>query len=151
MQRFLVDLMLMRLGRWLRLLGQDVALPEGESDGELRLLAKEECRTIITRDRELFQACLHAGASCLLIRSSAISDQLREMASAGVPLLLDPQRCTLCNGLLDEIEISEMKKWQCRDCKKLYWVGGHWQKMERMLQEIRCRRAENAGRSDAGR
>ena len=151
MPRFLVDLMLMRLGRWLRLLGQDVALPEGESDCELRLLAKQECRTIITRDRGLFQACTCAGAACLLIRSSAISDQLLEMASAGVPLRLDPQRCTLCNGLLVEEGIAGMKKWQCRDCKKLYWVGGHWQKMERMLQEIRCRRAEDAWRSDAER
>ena len=29
-ERFLVDLMLMRLGRWLRLLGQDVANPEDD-------------------------------------------------------------------------------------------------------------------------
>ena len=44
-----------------------------------------------------------------------------------------------------------MKKWQCRDCKKLYWEGGHWQKMERMLQAIRCRREENAERTDSQR
>lgn len=137
MQRFLVDLMLMRLGRWLRLLGQDAALPVGESDRELQLQAKEECRTIITRDRGLFQACTRAGVPCLLIRTSAISDQLQEMASSGVPLRLDPQRCTLCNGPLEEIEISGRKRWQCRACKKLYWAGGHWQKMERMLQDLR--------------
>ena len=62
MQRFLVDLMLMRLGRWLRLLGQDVAHPKGESDDELLLQAKKESRTIITRDKGLFQACPGAGA-----------------------------------------------------------------------------------------
>ncbi len=105
MQRFLVDLMLMRLGRWLRLLGQDVARPEGESDAELLLQAKKESRTIITRDKGLFQACPGAGVQCMLIRSSAISDQLLEMADAGVPLRLDPQRCTLCNGLLEEKEM----------------------------------------------
>jgi len=143
-QRFLVDLMLMRLGRWLRLLGQDVARPEGESDAELLLQAKKESRTIITRDKGLFQACPGAGVKCMLIRSSAISDQLLEMADAGVALRLDPQRCTLCNGLLEEKEMHGMKKWQCRACKKLYWEGGHWQKMERMLQAIRCRREKNA-------
>ena len=147
MQRFLVDLMLMRLGRWLRLLGQDVARPEGESDAELLLQAKKESRTIITRDKRLFQACPGADASCLLIRSSAISDQLLEMADAGVALRLDPQRCTLCNGPLAEKEMHGMKKWQCRACKKIYWEGGHWQKMERMLQAIRCRREENAERT----
>lgn len=145
MQRFLVDLMLMRLGRWLRLLGQDVARPGGESDDELLLQAKEECRIIITRDKGLFQACPGAGVQCLLIRSSNISDQLLEMAGEGVPLRLDPQRCTLCNGLLDEMEPSGGQRWQCRDCRKLYWKGGHWQKMKSMLEGLRCQREGQAG------
>ena len=135
-QRFLVDLMLMRLGRWLRLLGQDVALPKGKSDAVLLLQAKEECRTIITRDKGLFLAAPGAGASCLLIRSSKISDQLSEMAEAGVALRLDPRRCTLCNGRLEEMKTSGTKRWQCSACKKLYWEGGHWKKMESMLQAI---------------
>ncbi|MFZ3147765.1 MAG: Mut7-C RNAse domain-containing protein [Methanothrix sp.] len=139
MQRFLVDLMLMHLGRWLRLLGQDAANPEGGSDNELLLQAKNESRTIITRDKELFRACPGAGVKCVLIRSSAISDQLMEMADAGVPLRLDPQRCTLCNSLLEEMEMLGVKRWKCQACKKLYWDGGHWQKMEKMLQAIRSR------------
>jgi uncharacterized protein with PIN domain len=142
-QRFLVDLMLMRLGRWLRLLGQDVANPEGGRDDGLRHQAKKECRTIITRDRGLFRSATGAGISCLLIQSSKISDQLQEMAKAGVPLQLDPRRCTLCNGRLQEVEMPGMKRWQCSNCKKIYWVGGHWQKMESMLQGI-CIREENA-------
>jgi len=150
-RRFLVDLMLMRLGRWLRLLGQDVALPAGEKDGELLLKATKESRTIITRDKGLFWACPGAGVSCLLIRSSAISDQLQEVADAGVPLQLNPRRCTLCNGLLEETEMNGIKRWQCRSCKKLYWEGGHWQKMESMLQSIRCKIEENAVRFDSQR
>ena len=136
--------MLMRLGRWLRLLGQDVANPEGSSDDEVLIQAKKESRTIITRDKELFQACPGAGVKCMIIRSSAISDQIMEMADAGVPLRLDPQRCTLCNGPLEEKEMHGMKRWQCQDCKKIYWEGGHWQKMEKTLQAIRCRKGENA-------
>jgi len=143
-QHFLVDLMLMRLGRWLRLLGQDVANPQDASDDRLLLQARNECRTIITRDKELLQAAAGAGISCLLIRSSKISDQLQEMAKAGVPLWLDPRRCTICNGPLQETKTSGMKKWQCSVCKKFYWEGGHWQKMESMLQAIRSQREENA-------
>ena len=145
MQRFLVDLMLMRLGRWLRLLGQDVARPEGESDAELLLQAKNESRTIITRDKGLFLACPGAGVKCMLIRSSAISDQLLEMADAGVPLRLDPQRCTLCNGPLEEIEISRegaasieswpKRLWRCGQCQKLYWEGSHWKRIEMILNK----------------
>jgi uncharacterized protein with PIN domain len=143
-QRFLVDLMLMRLGRWLRLLGQDVALPKEESDAELLLQAKKDSRTIITRDKELSQACPGTGVQCVLIRSTAISDQLLEMAEAGVPMQIDPQRCTQCNGPLERIEHSGGRRWQCMTCSKLYWKGGHWQKMESMLQSIRCRREENS-------
>ncbi len=148
-QRFLVDLMLMRLGRWLRLLGQDVANPECGRDEELLRQAKKECRTIITRDRGLFQAAPGAGASCLLVRSSKITDQLLEMAKAGVPLRLDPRRCTLCNGPLEELEMPVMKRWQCSACKKLYWEGGHWKKMERMLQAIRSQREGKSLRFDS--
>jgi uncharacterized protein len=136
-QRFLVDLMLMRLGRWLRLLGQDAANPQEGSDEELLCQAKEERRTIITRDKRLFLAASGAGISCLLIQSSNISDQLLEMDRAGVPLRLDPRRCTLCNGPLQKVKTPGIKRWQCSICKKLYWEGGHWQKMERMLQTIR--------------
>lgn len=138
-QRFLVDLMLMRLGRWLRLLGQDVACPTGESDEILLCQAKKEGCTIITRDRGLFQTARGAGLPCLLITSSKLPEQLAEIARVGLPLRLDPKRCTLCNGPLDEVADGEMpvrKRWQCRSCRKLYWVGGHWKKMERMLQEI---------------
>jgi uncharacterized protein len=149
MQRFLVDLMLMRLGRWLRLLGQDVACPTGERDEDLQLQAKQERRTIITRDKRLFQTGSSAGVSCLLILSSRISDQLIEMAEAGVPLRLDPQRCTLCNGRLEEVEMPGIKRWQCQTCKKLYWEGGHWRKMESMLQSIRSQKDENALQADS--
>jgi len=150
-QRFLVDLMLMRLGRWLRLLGQDVACPTGERDEELLCQAKEERRTIITRDKRLFLAAPGAGISCLLIRSSNIYDQLLEMAKAGVPLRLDPQRCTVCNGRLQEVKTLGIDRWQCSACKKLYWEGGHWQKMENMLQAIRSQREENALPSNSRR
>jgi uncharacterized protein with PIN domain len=37
------------------------------------------------------------------------------------------------------MEMLGVKRWQCRACKKLYWEGGHWQKMEKMLQTIRSR------------
>lgn len=151
-QRFLADLMLMRLGRWLRLLGQDVACPVGESDEALLHQAKAEGRAIITRDRGLFQAARGTGLPCLLISSTKLPDQLAEMTQAGLTLRLDPKRCTMCNGPLDEVdeadegEMPGRKRWQCRSCKKLYWVGGHWKKMESMLQEIR-RRSERENQS----
>ncbi|HPC88875.1 MAG TPA: Mut7-C RNAse domain-containing protein [Methanothrix sp.] len=136
-KRFLADLMLMRLARWLRLLGQDVAVPAGERDEELLRQAGQEERTVITRDKGLFQACLRANVPCVLIRSSDLSGQLREMAEAGLPLRLNPRRCTVCNGLLEEIGSPQGQRWRCRDCGKLYWQGGHWKGIKKRLEELR--------------
>jgi uncharacterized protein with PIN domain len=129
--------MLMRLGRWLRLLGLDVACPAGERDEDLQLQAKQERRMIITRDKRLSQACWRTGLPFVLIRSSALSDQLREMAKEGVALQLDPKRCTVCNGPLEEIESRQGQRWRCWECGKLYWQGGHWKGIKKRLEELR--------------
>jgi uncharacterized protein with PIN domain len=125
-------------------MGQDVANPKESSDFELMRQAMEESRTIITRDKRLFWACQGAGIKCVLIRSSQISDQLMEMSTKGVLLQLDPKRCTLCNSLLLEVASNSSRKWQCPACKKLYWQGGHWEKMERMLESIRSCKERDA-------
>ena len=140
MERFLIDHMLMRLGRWLRLLGLDVANPIDASDIELLENAKRDQRTLITRDRGLEQSCRAAGAGCILIKSSFLEEQLMEMRDRGIPLRLDPQRCTLCNFPLRIADNTSRTTWQCTECNKLYWVGAHWEKMETMLDEIRSRR-----------
>jgi uncharacterized protein with PIN domain len=42
--------MLIRLGRWLRMVGLDVANPEGSDDKELLERTKAEGRILLTRD-----------------------------------------------------------------------------------------------------
>jgi uncharacterized protein with PIN domain len=137
MAGFLVDQMLMRLGRWLRLLGQDAANPESSDDQELLRRALDEQRTLLTRDRRLAEGCKRAGVQCILIDGSKLEDQLREMEKQGIILELDPQRCTICNSLLKEIESAESKMWRCEGCGKLYWHGSHWTRMQEMLQHIK--------------
>lgn len=132
-----MDQMLMRLGRWLRMLGQDVANPENDDDRELMARALRENRTLLTRDRSLAEACSAAKASCILIKSSKLEEQLRELSRIGIALELKPQRCTLCNSPLRRIESSEREMWQCEGCGKRYWVGSHWEKMEKMLDRVR--------------
>lgn len=129
--------MLLRLGRWLRLLGQDVANPDATSDADLLGQANREKRIVITRDKRLAKTCQSQKRECILIRSSKIPEQLREMAQRGIHLELNPQRCTLCNCTLDEVESLEMRTWICTGCKRLYWEGSHWKKMEKMLESIR--------------
>jgi hypothetical protein len=129
--------MLLRLGRWLRLLGMDVANPENASDSELLQRAIQEKRTLVTRDKRLADACRRRQAECILIKASRLDEQLREMAKRGIPLELRPQRCTLCNCTLQRVYPAEKGTWKCEGCKKLYWEGSHWINMEKMLEKIR--------------
>ena len=139
---FLVDLMLLRLARWLRLLGQDVANPESDSDKALLGQAKRENRILVTRDKRLFSSCSAAGVEGILIRSSRICEQILEMAEKGIALRIDPQRCTLCNSSLKEAEGRDGEIWICPNCQRLYWRGGHWKNMEKMLEALRLRKHE---------
>ncbi len=129
--------MLLRLGRWLRLLGQDVANPDDEDDKELLERAKQENRTLITRDKRLADSCNGAGVGCVLIRSTRLEEQLEEMAKLGVPLDLNPTRCTLCNSALHKVEPSEKEMWICEGCGKLYWQGSHWKRIADTLKNLR--------------
>lgn len=131
-----MDQMLMRLGRWLRMLGQDAANPENADDRELMERALAENRTLLTRDRRLAEACSASKASCILIKSSELEEQLRELSRMGIALELKPQRCTLCNSPLRRIGSSGREMWQCESCGKRYWVGSHWQKMEKTLDRV---------------
>ncbi|PJB21075.1 MAG: hypothetical protein CO114_07255, partial [Euryarchaeota archaeon CG_4_9_14_3_um_filter_38_12] len=49
--KFVADIMLGRLARWMRLLGFDVLYPDTSDDKELLKFADE--RIILTRDKEL--------------------------------------------------------------------------------------------------
>jgi uncharacterized protein with PIN domain len=142
-ERFLVDQMLMRLGRWLRLAGMDVANPGVADDPELMIKARREDRVLITRDKRLAEDCRAAGVECILIQSTDLIGQLNEMANAGVKMELNPQRCTVCNGPLRVAVRSpgdqslHERAWECEICGKLYWAGSHWKRIEDTLKQIR--------------
>ena len=146
--RYLADLMLMRLARWLRMAGQDVSNPpEGADDSDLIEIALKEKRTLLTRDKVLARRCEKAGIGSLLIISSDLDEQLRELEDAGIALELNPERCTLCNGPLEEVGSSEIvgdparseggsTLWRCKRCGKLYWRGSHWRGIRKRLDGV---------------
>ncbi len=135
--------MLMRLGRWLRLIGMDVSNPGPADDQELLARARNENRTLITRDKRLAEDCRRAGVECVLIRSTDLLGQLNEMAKAGVKMELKPRRCTVCNGPLRVVagcggnSSPNKGTWECEVCGKLYWAGSHWKRIEDILKQVR--------------
>lgn len=138
--------MLMKLARWLRLAGQDVANPPPRVDDDcLMAIAKQEDRILLTRDVILAQRCKKAKVESVLIRSSDLESQLGEMRDWGLSMKLKQVRCTLCNGDLIEVTDAEVRAkvshlgedaalWRCESCGKLYWEGSHWKKIKERME-----------------
>jgi uncharacterized protein with PIN domain len=70
------DRMLMRLARWLRLLGADVVTDATLSGADLLRVARAERRILVTRDKRLRTA-----PDVIFVESNAIRDQLREVVT----------------------------------------------------------------------
>ncbi len=135
--RLLLDAMLGRLVTYLRMCGHDVVYTmeqEIEDDSEIRDLAVNENRVLVTRDRTLARSVDGA----ILLESRYIDGQLREVNAAGIDLSLDePSRCSECNGELQRVSEDASTPeytpdpdtepiWCCRSCGQIYWKGSHW-------------------------
>ena len=140
---FLVDAMMGRLLRWLRVLGVDSLLrEEGESLSALFTRAHEERRILLTRDRKLAErrGCGHVAV--FVVSSDESREQLREVvAHFGLRLSADEfmMRCSVCNGRgyikLTKVQVATRNDcppkvfeaidefYACRSCDKLYWEG----------------------------
>jgi uncharacterized protein len=137
--RWLADEMVGRLARYLRFVGCDTSYVRGLTDDEILLKARTEARVILTRDRRLAERAERA----LLLRSPNIEDQWREVRAAfpQIPLDLRFERCTECNGELEQVtappDPSKTKgvPWDrvaqgltlfwCTTCHHYYWEGSH--------------------------
>lgn len=133
----LLDVMLGKLARYLRICGYDAAYAGDrgiEADDELLAVAAAEGRTLLTRDRQLAAR----GDESVSVAAREIEDQLRELRAAGFELSLSetPVRCGRCNGPLDPVDGTETVPdyapdpaetacRRCRDCGQVFWHGSH--------------------------
>jgi uncharacterized protein with PIN domain len=141
--RLLLDAMLGKLARYLRMCGYDAAyaLDRGiEADDELLRVAETENRRLVTRDRQLAER-----AGGVRIDSKAVDAQLRELRDAGFELSLsEPARCGRCNGPVEPVpsneplpdyapDPAETPCYRCRDCGQVFWKGSHWDDVRERL------------------
>ena len=93
--------MLGKLARWLRMLGQDTTYSSKLKDEDLLRIAKEDKRTLLTRDFNLYQQAIKNKIQVFYIKSRNKSEILGELSKKfGIPLILDMKisRCPLCNS-----------------------------------------------------
>lgn len=147
--RFIVDVNLGKLSRYLRLAGFDAAYRNDAKDDELIEQMLVEDRALLTRDRKLLmRKVVKIG---YLPRSTYSADQLEEVLER-FDLFddVDPySRCITCNGILERVEKDKVidqlepltKKHyerfsQCVDCGQVYWAGSHRNRLEPKMQRM---------------
>ena len=141
--RFAADRMLVRLARWLRLMGADVVCHPALSGAELLVLAREERRPLLTRDKRLRTA-----PDVLYIERHLFRDQIGEVMRR---YPFDPRRfaltrCSRCNQMLKQVPRGAVarsvppfiyaahdKFAACEQCNRVYWDASH---VERAMREI---------------
>lgn len=140
MPRFIADVMLGRLARWLRLIGYDTLYSPAFDDRTVMRISRQEGRILLTRDTGIMKS--KACGECVFITTDHVQMQLKEVACAlkdmGRPEMAKTPRCSLCNGpvkteerkvLLDELPEHILRHqsafFRCQVCGKVYWNGSH--------------------------
>lgn len=144
--RLAVDRMLMRLARWLRLLGADVVTDASLSGAELLKLARADRRILLTRDKRLRTA-----PDVFFVEGNAIRSQLRDAVRRfGLdPRVIALTRCSRCNQALTPVArelvarrvpsyvfASHDRFAECPACGRIYWSETHPERMHAMLDSI---------------
>lgn len=142
--RFIADVMLGRLARWLRALGYDTLYSSSMEDAGLARRALAEDRILLTRDVELTR---RRGLKTILIIDDEVTRQLRQVVRAQhLSTQAAFTRCINCNTPLAECERAEAERYVppyvlatqtrfrcCANCGRIYWRGTHWARMRAAL------------------
>ncbi len=150
--KFIVDAMFGRLARWLRICGYDTLYDVKLRDGRLVMIAKEEGRIVITRDREVYNRSKKMGVQATYIKSLEFLEQLWQLMDEHCLVFrADPERarCPVCNATLKCSNKNDIKAkvpenviaaydefWTCRGCGKVYWKGGHWMNIMDTVEKL---------------
>jgi hypothetical protein len=146
---FLADAHLGGLARFLRMLGFDTLHRNAFDDAEIRRLASEEDRIVLTRDRELLK-CREIRRGCY-VRALKPEKQLQEVAARyGLGPLARPfTLCLHCNLPLRAVDKAAVAHRvpetvfstheafsYCSGCDRVYWPGSHYERMLLVLKPI---------------
>lgn len=154
--KFLVDKMLGRLARWLRVFGFDAVYSSDKFGAELLLESLRENRILLTRGKKLSEK---RGWQVIYLQSDFVGEQLKQLSSElNLKYMLNRvfSRCTICNGKIEAVadkkEIKELvpeyvyktqnEFYRCSECKHIYWKGTHMDLIKKDLAELNIRTEE---------
>lgn len=153
---FIVDAMLGKLAKKLRLLGYDSLYSSNMEDDEILRLAKNENRILITKDVPLTQK---APKQQILTIQITKDDEIEQFLQINEKIKLGKctvsgsnSRCPVCNGELEYAEKKDIAEkvptgvfenmndfWKCTKCEKIYWEGTHITNLQKFTEELNGR------------
>ncbi|MFL6591293.1 MAG: Mut7-C RNAse domain-containing protein [Luteimonas sp.] len=147
--RFVLDVHLGRLARYMRLLGFDCLYRNDYPDEELVAISRDEHRIVLTRDTGLLKrAEVTHGA---FVRAQDPRQQLREVLDRfQLHGRIAPfSRCGRCNGMLSRLATDDALRMvppavaqkhdefrHCVQCGQVYWPGTHLQRFRGRLADV---------------
>ncbi len=147
--KFVADVHMGRLSRYLRLCGFDTYYKMHLTDNDIIDRSLSEGRIILTRDKGLLKnkKVTHG----YWVRSSDPKEQLTEVLKR-FDLKKDMKpftRCMECNATVEDVskeEIGEqlppktrkyfMNFKKCNGCGKIYWEGSHYERMKKFIDGL---------------
>jgi uncharacterized protein with PIN domain len=147
--KFVADVHLGRLSKYLRLCGFDTYFDADLSDNQIIGISLKEHRIILTRDRGLLKNKIVTHG--YWIRSMKPEMQLKEVLQKfDLRNRLNPfVRCLKCNGLIEDVNKVEVKDRllqrtkdfytdfkRCKVCGNIYWEGSHYERMKKFILSI---------------
>jgi uncharacterized protein len=147
--KFVVDIHIGKLARYMRLLGFDTEYRYNYSDEEIVDISKSEKRTILTRDRDLLKR--NDVTHGYWLRNESFEEQLKEVIKRFdlENEISEFSRCLVCNTALEKIEKEKIRFGvpqkvidrktdfsYCPACDKVYWKGRHYERMRELIDEL---------------
>ena len=147
--RFVLDVHLGKLARYLRLLGFDSLYENDFDDPTIVAISVRERRIILTRDKGILKngAVTHG----YWLRATQPREQLREvMRMFDLQRRIEPfSRCLVCNGELLGVDTEAVLERlpakvrecydvfvRCGNCDRIYWAGSHYERMRELVEEL---------------
>ena len=148
--RFVLDVHLGKLARYLRLLGFDTRYRNDWDEATLAAVAASgDERILLTRDCGLLKRSnvIHG----YYIRAHDPGTQIREVVSRYrlQPRFKTFSRCIECNGTIRDVEKAQIYSrlpesvarslddfTQCEDCGRIYWKGSHYDRMRQLVENL---------------
>ena len=159
---FACDAMLGGLARWLRAAGYDASWHPGIADWDLIRIAQRERRVLLSSDTGIFEVGIVRDRElpALFIPHGIPKEEQLRFVLEHLNLSLREPRCMACGGILRATTADAVRDrvparslswleqfYECSRCGQVFWQGTHWQKIAKVLGEIR---GTNATESRAG-